>query len=98
MTKKSPSKSGLYDPQLEKDSCGVGFVCNIKGRPNNQILRDAHQMNCAMEHRGGVGFEARIVCLQNRQKVYLINQILSPGTMVPVLFSCPTMNQRSADA
>jgi len=57
MTIKLPSKSGLYDPDLEKDSCGVGFVCDIKGRSSNQILLDAHQMNCAMEHRGGVGFE-----------------------------------------
>ncbi len=57
MTTSLPPKSGLYDPDLEKDSCGVGFVCDIKGRPSNQILRDAHQMNCAMEHRGGVGFE-----------------------------------------
>ncbi len=57
MTSSLPPKSGLYDPVLEKDSCGVGFICDIKGRPSNQILRDAHQMNCAMEHRGGVGFE-----------------------------------------
>ena len=52
-----PHKQGLYDPSLEKDSCGVGFVCNIKGRASNQILRDAEQMNCSMEHRGGVGYE-----------------------------------------
>ncbi len=57
MTTGLPPKSGLYDPALERDSCGVGFVCDIKGRASNQILRDAHQMNCAMEHRGGVGFE-----------------------------------------
>lgn len=57
MAKIVPPKRGLYDPALEKDSCGVGFVCDIKGRASNQILRDAHQMNCAMEHRGGVGFE-----------------------------------------
>jgi glutamate synthase (NADPH/NADH) large chain len=52
-----PSRQGLYDPTQEKDSCGIGFVCDIKGRPSNQILRDAEQMNCCMDHRGGVGFE-----------------------------------------
>ncbi|MEM7260095.1 MAG: glutamate synthase subunit alpha, partial [Pseudomonadota bacterium] len=57
MTTQLPPKGGLYDPDFEKDSCGVGFVCDIKGRASNQILRDAHLMNCAMEHRGGVGFE-----------------------------------------
>ena len=26
-----PARQGLYDPDLEKDACGVGFVCHIKG-------------------------------------------------------------------
>ena len=26
-----PERSGLYDPQFERDACGVGFVANIKG-------------------------------------------------------------------
>jgi glutamate synthase (NADPH/NADH) large chain len=52
-----PAKVGLYDPDSEKDSCGVGFICDIKGRPSRQIIVDAQQMNCCMEHRGGVGYE-----------------------------------------
>ena len=52
-----PARQGLYQPALEKDSCGVGFVCNIKGLASNAILRDAELMNCRMEHRGGVGYE-----------------------------------------
>ena len=27
-----PEAQGLYDPKLDKDSCGVGFVADIKGR------------------------------------------------------------------
>ena len=27
-----PPKQGLYDPALEKDSCGVGFIAHIKGQ------------------------------------------------------------------
>lgn len=57
MSNHFPRQQGLYNPQLEKDSCGVGFVCDIKGRPSNAILRDAERMNCCMDHRGGVGFE-----------------------------------------
>ncbi len=57
MSKNFPVSQGLYDPALEKDSCGIGFVCDIKGRASNKILRDAHRMNCCMEHRGGVGYE-----------------------------------------
>ena len=52
-----PRKNGLYDPANEKDGCGVGFVCDIKGRPSHKILQDAYAMNCCMEHRGGVGYE-----------------------------------------
>ncbi|MGK0224955.1 MAG: glutamate synthase (NADPH/NADH) large chain, partial [Limisphaerales bacterium] len=52
-----PKKRGLYDPANEHDSCGVGFICDIKGRPSHQIVSDAGYMNCCMEHRGGVGYE-----------------------------------------
>jgi len=52
-----PPKRGLYDPANEKDSCGVGFICDIKGRPSRSIVEDALSMNCCMEHRGGVGYE-----------------------------------------
>ena len=52
-----PQAHGLYDPRNEKDSCGVGFVCDIKGRASHQIMLDAYHMNCCMEHRGGVGYE-----------------------------------------
>ncbi len=52
-----PSKHGLYDPAQERDSCGVGFICDIKGRPSRRIIEDALAMNCCMEHRGGLGYE-----------------------------------------
>ena len=53
-----PAKTGLYDPQQEKDSCGVGLVANIKGQPSHQIMLDAYHLNSRMDHRGGCGFEA----------------------------------------
>ena len=53
-----PEKVGLYDPANEKDSCGVGFVANIKGIPSHQIMLDAYHLNSRMDHRGGCGFEA----------------------------------------
>ena len=52
-----PEKSGLYDPQFEKDSCGVGLVANIKGIPSREIMDDAFSVNSKMDHRGGCGFE-----------------------------------------
>ncbi|MDA7692124.1 glutamate synthase subunit alpha, partial [Gammaproteobacteria bacterium] len=53
-----PPKQGLYDPAQEKDSCGVGFVANIKGKSSHQIMLDAYHLNSRMDHRGGCGFEA----------------------------------------
>ena len=52
-----PEKNGLYDPANEKDSCGVGFVANIKGIPSHGIMTDAYHINSRMDHRGGCGFE-----------------------------------------
>ena len=52
-----PKKKGLYDPQFEKDSCGVGLIANIKGIPSRQIMDDAFLVNSKMDHRGGCGFE-----------------------------------------
>ena len=52
-----PQPRGLYDPALEKDSCGVGFICDIKGRASRDIIERAGAMNCCMVHRGGLGYE-----------------------------------------
>ncbi|MDA0789069.1 MAG: glutamate synthase large subunit [Proteobacteria bacterium] len=52
-----PKAYGLYDPSMEKDACGVGFVAHIKGLASHQIMEDAQHINSRMDHRGGCGFE-----------------------------------------
>lgn len=52
-----PPASGLYDPQNEHDSCGVGFVAHIKGEQSRQIIEDADRILTHMEHRGACGCE-----------------------------------------
>ncbi|MFN7736037.1 MAG: glutamate synthase large subunit [Pirellula sp.] len=52
-----PEKQGLYDPDLEKDSCGVGFVAHVKGKPSHQIVKDADTILINMDHRGACGCE-----------------------------------------
>ena len=52
-----PPKQGLYDPEFEHDSCGVGFVVNIKGVQSNKIVRSALQVLLNLEHRGACGCE-----------------------------------------
>lgn len=49
-----PDKCGLYDPDYEKDACGVGFVANIKGEQSHKIVSDARFLLCNMTHRGAV--------------------------------------------
>ena len=52
-----PKSVGLYQHEYEKDACGVGFIAHIKGQASHQILRDASQILCKMEHRGASGAE-----------------------------------------
>ncbi|XP_067129509.1 uncharacterized protein [Centruroides vittatus] len=47
-----PPARGLYDPQFEKEACGVGFIVNIDGKASHQLLRDAQTISERMEHRG----------------------------------------------
>jgi len=54
-----PDAQGLYDPRLDKDSCGVGFIADIKGRKSHQIVEDALRILCNLEHRGAVGADPR---------------------------------------
>ncbi|MBD3380067.1 MAG: glutamate synthase large subunit [Candidatus Omnitrophica bacterium] len=50
-----PPKQGLYDPFFEHDSCGVGFVCNVKGERSYDIISKAINVLEHMSHRGAVG-------------------------------------------
>ena len=52
------STQGLYDPSFEHDSCGIGFVANIKGNKSHQIISDAITILENMEHRGACGYES----------------------------------------
>ncbi|HEX7576818.1 MAG TPA: glutamate synthase central domain-containing protein, partial [Verrucomicrobiae bacterium] len=52
-----PPKQGLYDPQFEHDSCGVGFVVNIKGKKSHAIIQQALQALLNLNHRGACGCE-----------------------------------------
>jgi glutamate synthase (ferredoxin) len=54
----APPKQGLYDPQFEHDSCGVGFLVNIKGRKSHGIVTAALQILLNLDHRGACGCEA----------------------------------------
>jgi glutamate synthase (ferredoxin) len=52
-----PAKQGLYDPQHEHDSCGVGFVVDLKGRKSYDIVSKAVRVLLNLGHRGACGCE-----------------------------------------
>ena len=51
------ARTGLYDPVLEKSSCGVGFITRKDGTQTHEILAKAHAALCEVPHRGGMNAE-----------------------------------------
>ena len=46
---------GLYDPANERDSCGVGFIVNLRNEKSHRIVEDGLRILENLEHRGAVG-------------------------------------------
>lgn len=53
------NKQGLYDPRFEHEACGVGFVCNIKGKKSNEIVAQGLQVLNRLAHRGATGADPK---------------------------------------
>ena len=54
-----PAKFGLYDPAKEHDSCGVGFVVNVKGERTHRIVEHGLTILENLAHRGAVGADPK---------------------------------------
>lgn len=54
-----PAASGLYEPTLEKDACGVGFVVSIDGVASHQVVEDGRKMLERMQHRGACSCDVK---------------------------------------
>ncbi|MDR2672149.1 MAG: glutamate synthase large subunit [Coriobacteriales bacterium] len=50
-------EQGLWQPEFEHDSCGIGMLVDIGGRRSHKLVTDAIQILEALTHRGGVGYE-----------------------------------------
>ncbi|MDK2971710.1 MAG: hypothetical protein PWP23_1465 [Candidatus Sumerlaeota bacterium] len=50
---------GLYDPRFEHDACGVGFVCDIKGRASHRIIEQGIEILEKLDHRGACGCDPK---------------------------------------
>jgi glutamate synthase (NADPH/NADH) large chain/glutamate synthase (ferredoxin) len=53
-----PSKQGLYDPSMEHDACGVGFIANMHGKASYEILNGAITGLKNLAHRGAIDADA----------------------------------------
>jgi len=49
-----PGNQGLYNPENEHDSCGIGFVANIRGEPSHDIIVRGLEVLRNMDHRGAI--------------------------------------------
>ena len=52
------TSQGLYDPRFEHDSCGVNFVCNLRGKASHEIVKMGIGALCTLQHRGAIGAES----------------------------------------
>jgi glutamate synthase domain-containing protein 1 len=54
-----PRPFGLYDPRLEHDACGVGFVARLSGQPGHDIVAKAVEAVANLSHRGAVAADGK---------------------------------------
>ena len=52
-----PPAQGLYDPAMEHDSCGVGFIAHLKGNRSHEIVSNGLLALENLDHRGASGSE-----------------------------------------
>src|ERR1700720_3874652 len=82
-----PERQGLYDPRNEHDSCGIGFVANIKGRKSHDIITRGLQILVNLDHRGAVGADPLVGdgsgCLIQRPDALLREWAMRHGLALP---------------
>ncbi len=49
----------LYDPNAEIDSCGIGFVADVRGRASREVLDVLLEALRRVKHRGAVAADGK---------------------------------------
>jgi glutamate synthase (NADPH/NADH) large chain len=82
-------RQGLYDPRNEHDSCGVGFVVNVKGRKSHDIISQGLKILENLDHRGAVGADPLVGdgagCLIQMPDALLADWAREHGKNLPAL-------------
>ena len=50
-----PSRHGLYEPTLEHDACGLGFVAHLRGERSRSIVEQGLDILVRLSHRAACG-------------------------------------------
>src|SRR5579863_10251474 len=50
-----PRPTGLYDPTLERDACGLGFVADLRRPPTHDVVKKGVEILRRLAHRGAAG-------------------------------------------
>ena len=54
----APKAQGLYNPEFDKDACGLAMVATLRGTAGHDIVETALNALRNLEHRGAVGSDA----------------------------------------
>ena len=52
---RSDAPASLYEPWMDHDACGVGFVANVSGEARHDIVEKGAEVLRRLEHRGACG-------------------------------------------
>jgi len=50
-----PPRQGLYDPEFERDACGLGFVASLRRKPSHDVVEQGIEILRNLTHRGAAG-------------------------------------------
>ena len=84
---RGPPPQGLYDPAQEHDSCGVGFVVDMRGRKSHRIVDNALTILKNLLHRGACGCEENtgdgVGMLIQKPHKFFVRECLKAGFQLP---------------
>ncbi len=102
MKNQRPVNQGLYRQEFEHESCGIGFVAQLKGKKSHSIISKGLEILMNMTHRGAEGADSKTgdgagILIQIPRDFYLIQGYALPpeGQFGTGLVFLP---QKSADA
>ena len=77
---RSDAPASLYEPWMDHDACGVGFVANVSGEARHDIVEKGAEVLRRLEHRGACVRLQQLACRRGRPAAALhSDHLLRPG-------------------